>query len=236
MIPDSIVVAYVHNWVVDEEWARSLALAAGDPANKIIGVSSSANPRHESARNASIQAFLDETEGEWLMWIDTDQVFEPDAPARLRQTAKEEDVKMVGGITYVYKRDTGQMLTNGWSWNEDEQAFQDIHIRERGKRYRIDGTGSAFVLLHRKVFNYGRPIKSGTLDFGPKTWHKSWDEHYQTKKYMGHDLAFFYDTVVEGPFELVWDTSVESQHKKHFLLGWNEYARATANLWSDNEN
>jgi hypothetical protein len=221
----SIVVGYVHNHIVDEAWARSLALAFREEENQLIGVSSSRGPRHEEARNNTIRAFLDGP-GEWFLWIDTDQTFAPEAPAELRRIALERDARMCTGITYVWNPVENKLITNGWKWNEDELAWQDMHIRVQGSSMNIDGTGSACVLIHRDVLEeYGE-------EYGPE-WHKSWTTHPVTGKYMGHDLAFFYRTVVRGSDKLVWATGVEFGHIKKFELDWAMYQRATSHLWKD---
>lgn len=224
MEPDTIALCYVHNYTVDEEWAQSIALAFANPDNQLTQIVSGANPRHESARNSIIKNFL-ETDCEWLFWADTDQVFEHDAPARLRQAAHDAGTKAAGGITYIYKRDTQEITTNGFSWNGKEKMFQDIHVKNNDKILKIAGTGSAFVLVHREMYEWHQTKYK-------HPWHTTWDRHYQTKHYMGHDLGFFYDTCINGPYELVWDTTIEALHKKHFLLGWDMYRQANDSLWA----
>ena len=90
----------------------------------------------------------------------------------------------------------------------------------------ISGTGSAFVLIHREVLEWHR-------DNHEHKWHTTWQVHPDTGELMGHDLAFFYDTVVRGPYQLVWDTSVNSDHKKDFLLGWEMYETTIKHVFQD---
>ena len=212
IIPDSVAVGYVHPHTVTEAWANSLAKACLHRPNQIISLIASQNPRHESARNATIQKFIEgvtdgnETYGaEWLMWIDTDQVFAQDAIEQLRETAHEYKAQAVGGVTWIYKRDTKAVTSNGFLWQGNN--FEVIDDYRTGGIYEIQGTGSAFVLLHRDMFAHK-----------DKYWHISYEKHPATGQYMGHDLAFFYDTVVDGPHKLIWNTSVQAGHVKHFVL------------------
>lgn len=217
IVPDSIAIGYVHNYMVHERWAHNLANAALNPDNKIIAFISSQNPRQEAARNATIEKFLEgfdngKLAAEWLMWIDTDQTFENDAPARLRKTAKRTGAQMVTGVTWVWKRHKEEMIPNTWTWDAENKWWLDNIEYEAGKTYEVDATGSACVLIHRSVF----------LQY-PAPWHVSLDEHPASGKYMGHDLAFFYRTVVEGDLSLAWDTSVPFGHIKQFELTQANY-------------
>ena len=212
IVPDSVAIGYVHPHTVTEAWANSLAKACLWQGNNIISLIASQNPRQESARNATIEKFLegvpdggDNVCAEWLMWIDTDQVFEMDAIERLRHRAKEYDAKAAGGITWIYQRGTQHMTTNGFLWQNTN--FEVIDDYKTGGVYDIQGTGSAFVLLHRDMFTHK-----------DKFWHKSHEKHPATGHYMGHDLAFFYDTIVNGPHRLIWDTGIQAGHIKHFTL------------------
>ena len=219
VIPDSVVVGYVHPNIVTEGWAHSLAKACLYTPNEIIGIVSSTNPRQEAARNSAIARFLEgfpdgegnTVAGEWFMWIDTDQRFEMDAIARLRQTAESLDAQACGGLTFIYGRADKSVKTNGFLWSPEENdskgGFKSIEDYRSGGKYVIDATGSAFVLMHRTIF-----------DQKESDWHTSWSPHPDTGAYMGHDIAFFYDACVKGPHKLVWDTSVVAPHIKSFDL------------------
>ena len=103
MANGDIVIGYVHPGKVDEEWARSLAMAFANKDNQLVGMIGSTSARHEQARNNTIEQFL-AGDAEWFMWIDTDQQFEDDAPAKLRAAAEADNVKMAGGITYIWNK------------------------------------------------------------------------------------------------------------------------------------
>ena len=158
-----------------------------------------------------------------MMWIDTDQRFEMDAIDRLRTTAKNLGAQACGGLTFIYGRHERSVKTNGFMWNPESGAgdggFQNIEEYKKGGRYEIGATGSAFVLLHRDIFNLRE-----------ENWHTSWSPHPDTGQYMGHDIAFFYDTCVKGPHKLVWDTGVVAPHIKYFDLDEQAYEGYRATL------
>lgn len=219
VLPNTVAIGYVHPHTVFEGFARSLAETCLIRDNNIIGLIGASSPRQEHARNTVIEKFLYGVEysdkhvgAEWLMWIDTDMTFERDSISRLLHTAKTHKADMVGGLAFVFKRTSQELTTNAWTFDKDINEWVDIETYTPGQKYEIDGTGAAFLLIHRRV-----------LEAGSDPWHNS-GQHAKTGKYMGHDLAFCYDNVVDGDFKLVWDTSVKTGHIKHFELTEENYA------------
>ena len=210
IIPDSCMIGYVHPGTVTEGFARSLAELCLYKPNNIYGIIATSNPRQEDARNATLQKFVEgmHADGEhfgaeWFMWLDTDQTCEADAIERLRNTAKRFDADAAGGITWIWKRAQGEVSTNGFLWNPNDLNFDPITEYETGDVYEINGTGSAFVLIHRRV-----------IEAQDGNWQVTHIDHPATGRYMGHDLAFFHKMSVEGPYKLVWDTGVQAGHIK----------------------
>jgi len=219
VVPDTVVIGYVHPHTVTEGFARSLAEACLIKDNHIIGIIAASSPRQEHGRNTVISKYLDGAQyagdhvgAEWLMWIDTDMTFKPDAIKRLLATAKTTKADMVAGLGFVYKRGEGVLIPNAWTWNPEAQEWEDTDDYKSGIVQEIDGTGSGFALINRRVFQHT----------DNNEWHRS-GTHPKTGKYMGHDLAFCYDNIVDGPFKLVWDTNVHTGHVKHFELDENMF-------------
>ena len=214
VLPDTVAIGYVHPNTVTERFSYSLAQAClAQRDNNIIAILSASSPRQEHARNTVIGKFLDGTRhgnmhvgAEWLMWIDTDMVFEPLAIKQLRNTAKNHKADMACGLAFVYKRHDNVLVPNVYTFDHDTKNWLDTEDYPRGIVKEVDATGSAFVLINRRVLE-------GQDDY----WHVS-GIHPATGNYMGHDLAFFYDRVVDGPFKLVWDSNVKTGHVKHFEL------------------
>lgn len=212
VVPDSIAIAYVHPNTVTERFGYSLAQACLNRGNPIAALISTSNPRQALARNTAIERFL-EGPCEWLMWIDTDMVFDYDAPVRLLRTAKREKADAVTGLGFIFKRQDNIVVPNGYMWDEEENAFAEIKDYKSGVTYEVDGTGAGFVLINRSVFER----------WGDSHWHHTWAKHPVTGSDMGHDLAFFYRMTQELGLKLVWDTSVTTGHVKHFELNEDSF-------------
>lgn len=222
MFKDTVVIGYVHPNTVHEGFARSIAESCLIPDNKIVGIISASNPRQEVARNSVIAEFL-RGPAEWLMWVDTDMTFERDSIARLRATAKKHKADAVTGLGFILKRQANEVIPNGYKWDEDEGHFREVVQYTKGAVIPVDGTGSGFVLVNRRVF------ESFELNYGP-TWHKSWTKHPANDSSMGHDLAFFYEVTQNLGFKLVWDTSVKTGHIKFFELDEDSFDRYRSSL------
>jgi len=180
--------------------------------NNIWGLTSASNPRQEVARNAAIQNFL-ASEGDWMMWIDTDMTFEYDSIERLLKTAQKTKADIVTGLGFIFKRSEQMIVPNGYIWNDDDEAFVEMGNYEKDRVYEIDGTGSGFVLIHRRVFEA----------FDDVFWHQTWVKHPRTGRPMGHDLAFCWRAKQDYGMKIVWDTSVKTGHIKYFELTESDY-------------
>jgi len=208
----TVNIGYVHPNIVTEGFARSLANLCLWQPNRIIGLTSASNPRQEVARNEVIKNFL-RSPAEWFMWIDTDMTFHHDSIEKLRATADKNDADMVGGLAFVYKRGINTITPNAYMWDTDESHFTEMSDYESGRVYAIDGTGAAFILVNRRVFEA----------WDSEFWYQTWREHPKTGDPMGHDLAFCLQSKQEYGFKLLYDTGVKTGHTKHFELTEQSY-------------
>ncbi len=211
LLNDKVYLVYVHPGIVHEGFARSMMETCLWPGNGIMGIVAASNPRQEEARNAAIQGFLDGV-GDWLMWVDTDMTFLYDTIEQLVKTAHEHEADIVSGLGFIYKKETGEIIPSAYLWNEDGKEFRVIDDYTKGEVHAIDGTGAGFVLIHRRVFEA----------FDDKYWHKTWMEHPETGKMMGHDLEFCRRATGYG-FKMVLNTKVRTGHIKSFELGEGDY-------------
>jgi hypothetical protein len=98
-----------------------------------------------SQRNELVQRM----QGDWILFIDSDMVFDTQAIGRLVQARDEHDLDVLGGLCFqrvaphqptMYMRESphegGYLFMEKW----------DSDIVE------VDGTGMAFVVIHRRVF------------------------------------------------------------------------------------
>ena len=113
------------------------------------------------ARNKLMADFL-ETGSEWLMWLDADMGFEPDALDRLLASADPVERPVVGGLCFAWKeialdgfggfRCVARPTIFDWVEHEDGvRRFTGVTSYEQDSLVQVAATGAAFILSHRSV-------------------------------------------------------------------------------------
>lgn len=174
------------------------------------------------ARNLAIKNFLSLGRGDWLLWCDTDMGFELDSVERLLEVADPVERPIVGGLCFGQK----ETLEDGYfgyrtsaratifNWQQGDEG-QNIPTKFTARAWyppnslvRCAGTGSAFVLIHKSVFE--------KLDeaYGP-TWYDQIPS--DDGELIGEDISFCIRANAQG-FPIHVHTGVRTTHMKHLWL------------------
>lgn len=123
-------------------------------------------------RNAAASFLLDESQADWLLFIDSDMGFDEDAVYRLLEAADPKERPIVGALCFGL-RSVETDMRGGWRTQPFPTVYDWKENVETGKygfclRYdysencltRVAATGAAFLLIHRSVLgklrdNYG---------------------------------------------------------------------------------
>lgn len=162
-------------------------------------------------RNEAVQRM----QGDWIMFIDDDMVWEPDAIRRLIEVRNELDLDVVGGLCFrrqepfqptLYMRESP---TDG-AYNFLEKWDTDV--------VEVDATGLAFVVIHKRVFE-----RIAGYEMPPVAERRSLPGFFRWSGIFGEDLQFCQDAKATGSSIFV-DTRIETRHvaeiqisKRHFL-------------------
>jgi hypothetical protein len=162
-----ICVAYVHGIEVAHSWHKSmmgLLVHHGQPDQAPI--TEWMSTKYSSgglteARNNTARHFLT-TEAEYLLWVDTDMGFAPEALSQLLEVAHPTDLPVVGGLCFMQReveadgmggwRVEPRPVLFTWTVNDTFTGFDLITDYPRDAVVQVAGTGSAFILIHRSVF------------------------------------------------------------------------------------
>src|SRR6185295_18211153 len=98
-----------------------------------------------SQRNELVQRM----QGDWILFIDADMSFRPDAIGRLVKVREEHDLDIVGGLCFQRKAPHQPTLYMRESPFEGGYSFLE---KWDSDLVEVDGTGFAFILIHRRVF------------------------------------------------------------------------------------
>lgn len=190
-----------------------------------------------AARNSVVRAFLDGP-ADWLLWVDSDMGFDEDAPYRLLQVADPVERPIVGGLCFVnreYAHD-GMMgfrtrpVPTLYDWREDTDGvpkFLSNPMYPVNALVRTAATGSAFVLIHRSVFERMAQTAEGDPKFGE--WYDRIRGH--DGKHLGEDVSFCARAGLLDIPVFVY-TGVRTTHFKNIWLGeadhWFRYVAPQA--------
>lgn len=232
-----VQIAYCHSSRVSHSWHNSMMnLLAYD---KAVGMNLLGSAPFEVAcsgphglvegRNLAVRHFLDETDHEWLFWVDTDMGFQADALDRLFAVAHPEDRAVIGGLCFALK----QYESDGYSGfkvkplptlfglardPEGNIGFLNRSVYPPDSLVQVAGTGSAFILIHRSVLEQIR-VKHGDHWYTPVA--------YENGQQISEDLSFCWK-VGELNRSVFVHTGVKTTHHKELWLGADDYTMPTA--------
>lgn len=230
--PGGVQIAYLHPGTVSHSWHQSLmnaiaydkSLGANLIHHAPFGVSCSGPNSLVEARNMAVRHFLDNTQAEWLMFIDTDMGFEADAIERLVFAASENGRAVVGGLCFALKH-VGPDGMGGFRVLPIPTLFEMGKNDEEGigfvNRFRyppdamvkVAGTGAAFLLIHRK------PLEE-IAEFCGDEWFNM--VQYENGKTVSEDLSFCF-RLNQLNWAVYVHTGVKITHHKQFWLSEGDY-------------
>ncbi len=111
-------------------------------------------------RNVLTRKALDQTECDWVFWVDADMGFEPDTIERLLMVADKDERPVVGGLCFGQTIETTDraatprlsMFPTIYNWSPEHAVFERMSDYPRDTLVRCAGTGAAALLVHRSVF------------------------------------------------------------------------------------
>ncbi|MFJ8743424.1 hypothetical protein ACIRL2_29115 [Embleya sp. NPDC127516] len=223
-----VQVAYLHPHIVSHCWHESvtaLLLHDLDHDGRIVR---SGGPIMVScptgglvqARNSVMRQWLDETDHEWLWWIDTDMGFRPDTVDRLLAAADPATRPVVGALAYS-AREIGPDGYGGrhitavptmYQVATDPQGrtgFAPVADVPPDTLVPVAGTGSACILIHRYVAEAIRR-RHGDSWYDPI--------RYQDGRWVSEDLSFC-RRVADASAPVHVHTGILATHHKQVWIG-----------------
>jgi hypothetical protein len=181
---DAVTIAYLHGNDVSYSWHRSLLDLIGHDLGHEQRVvrggwlsMKAATGGIVEGRNDAAAGFLDGREADWLWWVDSDMGFAPDTVDRLLAAADPTDRPVVGGLCFAYKeagpdgmggaRCAPRPTLFDWVAEDGKAGFKGRTTYPVNDLVRVDGTGSACLLVHRSVLERIRD------QFGPVWYNRA---------------------------------------------------------------
>jgi hypothetical protein len=170
-------------------------------------------------RNVLVQAFLD-GEGEWLWMVDSDMVFDKGHVLKLWETAQDEDVKIVSGLSFIFKDSTIPIPSYFLAGDGKFYRKGELHLVNvvPDAPMKVAATGLASTLVHRDVFEAMQ---------APRHEDYRWFDQIPLEgndKLSGEDTQFFVRAAALG-FDTYLDPNAETWHLKHVGIGKADFIR-----------
>lgn len=226
----TVQIAYLHNEHVSHSWVESMRgmldydldhgqVLARKPLNMRCGVAMVAHVRNGAAR-----LFLDKTDHEWLLFIDTDMGFAPDSVHRLLAAADPVERPVVGALCFA-SMVAGHDGMGGWrrtivptmykmgTTDKGEPSFCYFGDYEDDTVTPVAATGGAFLLIHRGALEKLR------AEHGDHWFDMLYDS---AGDIVGEDIAFCGRLLKAGIVPVV-HTGVKTTHHKDGHLSEEDY-------------
>lgn len=187
------------------------------------------------ARNTAAAAFLS-SDADWLLWIDTDIGFEPDALEKLLAVADPDTAPIVGGLCFIegdFSHDFRGGLRSSlaptlydWAWIEPHSGMPGTYKMLARQKWpadqvtRVGATGCGFLLTHRSVYE---KVAAWLQESGgpPHIWFERIPG--ADGELCGEDISFCLRAHQIGLPVLV-HTGVVTTHQKTVWYGAQDYA------------
>ena len=232
---ETVVVAYVHPGTVSAYFTKSLMLTLlfdrlpGRGQQRIVNVIddwSSANI--SQSRNELTRQFLDDTSADWLMWIDSDMAWQPEALEQLLAVADPTERPIVGGLCFGALHD--ELFPTIYHLTELESGgFSTIRVLDYPKDalIRCTATGAAFLLIHRSALEAIR-------GHGFNRTFPWFQETENAGQPVGEDITFCLRAGLLGiPVHV--NAAVKVGHHKSTLLTEERFAAQRASIESEKD-
>lgn len=159
-------------------------------------------------------------EGDWILFIDADMVWQPEDIATLVETQKKFDLDIIGGLCFQRLPPYQPTL---YKKVPDEDAYTFLEQWPDDSALEVDATGMAFCLIHKRVLDritqkYGDfeyPGFEERQKYRPVPFFR-WDG------FWGEDFQFCREATASGSRVFV-DTSVKVTHMGYVPIDENTF-------------
>ena len=226
------ILAYIFpsHGVIHEAFARSLlGLGKHYPPEKVV-VKPSARPY--AARNEIIDEWLTQYDEDFLVFVDTDESFTPQAIEGLflaHETVKDFADQgalfpaVVGGLVFRWNEPETRPEPTMYFWNPDRLEWSMSLLYPNNQVCRVDATGAGNILIHRRGAESARERHGRYLFEDVRKFNSLGDEYTQ-----GNDITFC-ERVGEDPeLGIYVNTGAKFGHGKPMWITEKE-----AVLWRD---
>ncbi|CAB4215046.1 hypothetical protein UFOVP1616_46 [uncultured Caudovirales phage] len=166
-------------------------------------------------RNKLVAQFLDGTDSDWLLMIDTDELLTVSNFDRLCNTAHDIDRPVTAGLVFAAFGSRDQLYPTPVPtiFQDSDTGFSPLSLYPSDSIFQVDAAGTGCLLVHRSVLQKMRDVADPNR--GPM-WAWFWDGP-QNGNWIGEDMTFCRQVRALG-FPIFVDTGVILPHEKNYWL------------------
>lgn len=212
--PDSVMMGYIHPGDVRGEFATSMFVTALAVPQVMGLVARQSGPRISSSRCLLVDEFL-ATRFEWLLMVDADMFWTPEDVHYVLQSADRKERPIMGGLCFADQ--VGNLFPTIYALGEDGSYHVALEY-PKDTVLPVDGTGAAFLLVHRDVYT---AVRAANADHP----HPVFADTIVNGAERGEDLTFCARAKELG-YPIYVDTRAKIGHVKQRYLTEPEYDAA----------
>lgn len=223
---ERVVIAFPHDMVVDTEFCMSMMNIIKDRGSRIDSFHCvEGTGLLSKSRNIVIKHFLDNTKGDWLFMVDTDERIPVQAFDLLVQSADRKERPVISGLYFaaVWEGLALRPVPLIFKKFEDDSVnpYDDY---PKDSLVEVVAAGGGCVMIHRSVL---QKIRDNAPEDN-KDWCWFQDGPINGNRWLSEDLVFF-DRIKSAGFPVYAHTGAKVGHHK---MLWIEEPHF--NQWSEN--
>lgn len=168
-------------------------------------------------RQTLFDVWLDETDFDWLLWVDSDIQLTKEVLNKLWATADKDERPVVTGVYFISKENeqsTMMPMPAVFNFTDDEHKIQYLHPLPKSSIVKVDCAGFGLVLMHRSA-----GLKLRAHHAPRKTF---FNETGVGEEFISEDIHFF-RALKEADVPVHAHTGALVKHMKRFALDLNYY-------------
>lgn len=182
------------------------------------------------ARNQLVREFL-KGDQDWLWFVDTDQMFEPNVLDRMVDAADPVKRPILGALIFRYLAESDEVVPTIWNWRDGLPV--QLGSYPPAKLVECGATGTGCVLIHRSVFEKvaATKVPGSEKTFGETPWpwfkYGEWLNQNGDPDIFSEDINFMLRANVACDIPVHVDTRIQVGHAKRWIVTQRSYLERT---------
>ena len=167
-------------------------------------------------RQQALDFWYDNTDFDWVLWVDSDIVLTEDALQKVWASADKTTRPVVTGVYFITKENEQSLMSPYpavFEWTDNEYKIAYVHPLPKDVLIKVGSAGFGFVLMHRNAISEMRKVHGAKPYF---------NETGVGEQFVSEDINFF-RMMHQAGVPLHTHTGALVKHMKRFALDIEYY-------------